>query len=111
MKNTTSSQILEQIAGIQRMEPGKLCVIRTGPQRTYYNLQCRENGRTATRYIPQDQIETVAKNTANYQTFTDLVEEYAQGIIKETRQERMDGSKKKNMAKDAFSPRTKKSKH
>ena len=110
MKNETCPQLLEQIAGIQHMEPGKLCIIRTGPQGTYYNLQCREAGRTVTRYVPQDQVEVVAEHTANYQKFKGLVESYAQGIINKTRKERESGSKKKKSTKEYSSPRTKKSK-
>ena len=52
--NPTPQSLLNQIAEIQRMEPGKLCVISQGPNGPYYNLQCRENGQTLTRYVPAD---------------------------------------------------------
>ena len=45
----------------------------------YYNLQCRENGKPVSRYVPQDQVETVEQNTENYRTFQTLVDQYAQG--------------------------------
>ena len=43
---STPQSLLQQIAQIQRMEPGKLCILRQGPKGPYYNLQCRENGKT-----------------------------------------------------------------
>jgi hypothetical protein len=110
MKHTTSTRLLEQIAGIQRMEPGKLCVIRQGPDGPYYNLQCREQGRTVSRYVPRGQVDAVTQHTANHQQFRALVNEYAQGIIARTRSERLDGLKKKHSPSNSSSPRTKKSK-
>ena len=66
MNQTTPAQILQQIAQIQHMEPGKLCVIGQGPNGPYHNLQCRENGKTLTRYVPADQILMVREHTASY---------------------------------------------
>ena len=97
MNTTTPAKLLEQLAQIQRMEPGKLCVMRQGPDRPYYNLQCREQGKTVSRYIPQDQVAAVAEHTANYQEFRALVDAYAQHIIEQTRRERLAGSKKKTL--------------
>lgn len=77
------------------MEPGKLCVIGQGPNGPYYNLQCREEGKTLTRYVPADQVPLVAQHTANYQQFQALVDQYARRIIQQTRTERAAGVKKK----------------
>lgn len=96
MKEIHPVEILQQIAQIQRMEPGKLCVIGQGPHGPYYNLQCRENGRTVSRYVPADQVEAVTAHTANYQKFQGLVAQYAQAVIDQTRQERAADSKKKS---------------
>src|SRR6266478_5866976 len=85
MKHLHPTQILQQIAQIQHMEPGKLCVIRQGPNGPYYNLQCREHGRTLTRYVPPDQVEVLTQHTANFQKFQELVGQYAQLIIEQTR--------------------------
>jgi hypothetical protein len=93
-KTSTTVGLLQQIANIQRMEPGKLCVIGQGKNGPYYNLQCREQGRPVSRYVPQEQVETVAQNTANYRTFQSLVDQYAQLVIAQTRAERMGGQKK-----------------
>jgi len=96
MKNTTQSAagILGQIAAIERMEPGKLCVIRQGPQGPFFNLQSREDGKPVCRYVPREQADVVRQNTENYQQFELLVDEYAQMIITQTRQERLAGKKK-----------------
>ena len=96
MKPSKSPQsLLQQIAQIQRMEPGKLCIIRQGPNGPYYNLQCRQEGKTLTCYIPGDQAEEVATHTASYQHFQELVAQYARLIIDQTRAERVAGAKKK----------------
>ena len=109
MNKTTAPQLLQQIAQIQRMEPGKLCTIGQGPHGPYYNLQCREGGKTLTRYVPADQVELVAKHTANYQEFQSLVGQYAQVIIEQTRAERSANSKKKTRRQGLSGSRTRKS--
>jgi hypothetical protein len=109
MNSTTPSQILHKIAQIQRMEPGKLCILRPGPDGPYYNLQCRENGQPVSRYVPRDQVETVALHTANYQKFQALVGEYAQLIIEQTRAERVSTAKKKTRRPTSFWPKSRKS--
>ena len=91
----TTVGLLQQIADIQRMEPGKLCVIGQGKNGPFYNLQCREKGKPVSRYVPQDQVETVEQNTENYRTFQTLVDQYAQQVITQTREERLGGQKKR----------------
>lgn len=105
--NTTPVGLLQQIAEIQRMEPGKLCVMRQGKGGAYYNLQCREDGKPVSRYVPQDQVETVRENTENYRQFQTLVDEYAQTVIARTRAERLAGQKKSPRRSSCF--KTKKS--
>lgn len=90
-----TTQLLQQIAQIHYMEPGKLCILRQGPTGPYYNLQWREQGKAFSRYVPAEQVEGLAQHTANYQTFQDLVGQYAQLIIERTRAERAGGFKKK----------------
>ena len=109
MKHSDAAQILQQIAQIQRMEPGKLCVMGQGPNGPYYNLQCREQGKTLTRYVPGDQAQVVAQHTANYQTFQALVSQYAQLIIEQTRGERTAGLKKKTPRPRSSWPKNRKS--
>jgi hypothetical protein len=109
MNTTTPAKILEQIGQIQRMEPGRLCVMRQGPDGPYYNLQCRERGKTISRYVPRDQVDEVAEHTANHQAFRTLVDAYAQQIIEQTRHERLEGAKKKTSRGHSSWRRAKKS--
>ena len=100
MKTQTVAPVglLHQIADIQHMEPGKLCVMRQGKEGSYYNLQWRENGEPISRYVPRDQIEVVEQNTANHRRFQELVDQYAQEIITRTREERLTDQKKRPRA-------------
>jgi hypothetical protein len=109
MNQLTPAQVLEQIAQIQHMEPGKLCVIGHGRNGPYYNLQCREKGKTLTLYVPADQVPSVAEHTANYRQFQTLVDQYAQLIVGRTRAERAAGAKKKTLHRSSSWPKTKKS--
>jgi len=110
MNELSPSHLLQQIAQIQRMEPGKLCVMGQGPNGPYYNLQCREDGRPVSRYVPSDQVEEVLQHTANYQKFQTLVAQYAQAMVQQTRTERADGLKKKTRRRQSSWPKTRKSK-
>lgn len=75
---TTRESIMAQIAEIRSMEPGKLCIIRQGPDGPYYNLQYRQGGKTVTHYVPREQVKSAETNTANFRQFQHLVAEYAQ---------------------------------
>ena len=109
MNQLTPAQILQQIAQIQHMEPGKLCVIGHGPNGPYYNLQCREKGKTLTLYVPADQVPSVAEHTANYRHFQALMEQYAQLIVDRTRTGRAAGAKKKTPRRNSSWPKTRRS--
>ena len=76
------------------MEPGKLCVLGRGKAGPYFNLQCRENGKPVSRYVPRDQVEAVKEHTDNYRKFCKLVDRYAQEVITRTREERLEAKKK-----------------
>ena len=110
MNELNSTQILQQIAQIQRMEPGKVCVMGQGPNGPYYNLQCREDGKPTSRYVPADQVEVVTRHTENYKKFEGLVSQYAQVIVTQTRAERMASVKKKQRLPKSSLPKTRKSK-
>ena len=109
MNQRNPAHVLKQIAQIQYMEPGKLCIIGQGLNGPYYNLQCREGGKTRTRYVPAEQVPLVTQHTANYQQFQALVAQYAQLIIEQTRVERAAGFKKKTSRPKSFWPKTRKS--
>ena len=105
----TPQSLLQQMAQIERMEPGKLCIIRQGPEGPYYNLQCRQHGQTVTRYIPREQAQMVATHTANHERFQALVAEYVALVAQQTRAEREAGLKKKTSRPKSSSPRIRKS--
>ena len=109
MNQITPAQILQQLAQIQHMEPGKLCVIGQGPNGPYYNLQCREKGKTLSLYVPADQVPLVTEHTANYRQFQALVDQYAQLIVDRTRTERAAGAKKKTPRRRSSWPKIRKS--
>jgi hypothetical protein len=105
----TPQSLLQQMAQIEHMEPGKLCVIRQGPEGPYYNLQCRVNGQTVTRYVPRDQAQLVATHTANHERFQTLVQEYVALVAERTRAERQAGLKKKTSPSRSYWHKTRKS--
>lgn len=92
---TTPESLLNQIAQISRMEPGKLCVIREGPSGPYYNLQHYKDGKTITQYVPSQQVEAATLHTANYQRFTTLVGQYVDLVAATSSAERKALVKKK----------------
>ncbi len=109
--NTISSPqaILNQISQIPHMERGKLCILREGPNGPYYNLQCWENGKNCSRYVPSKQVDQVQEALDGYQRFEGLVEDYSQLIIEKTRAEIALGSKKNKFHRKSSWRRTQKS--
>src|SRR5687767_12403920 len=92
--NLTPQSILQEISQIQSMLRGKLCVLREGPEGSYYNLQCWEHGKNCSRYVPRDQVPAVQKAIEGYQLFEELMEQYAQHMMAKTREEIATCSKK-----------------
>jgi hypothetical protein len=105
----TPQSLLQQIAQIQHMERGKLCVLREGPPGPYYNHQTWENGRNVSRYVPQDQVPALQQAIAGYERFQNLTDQYAQIIIQQTRADLAAGLKKKTPRPKSSWPKTKKS--
>ena|ERR1035437_1610674 len=113
MENQPSkAQLIKQISQIQRMEPGKLSDYhlkgRAGKSGPYYKLQHHENGKNRTQYIRPEEVAGVQAAIDGYKNFEQLVSEYSQIVIQETREERSSGVKKKRP--NSSSPRTRKSK-
>jgi hypothetical protein len=69
----TLHSLLQQIAQLKRMEPGKLCVMRQGPDGPYYSLQCREGGKPVARYVPREEADLVAMEQLQGVNGIDLV--------------------------------------
>ena len=105
----TPHSLLQQIAQIKHMEPGKLCVMRQGPEGPYYSLQFREGGKPVARYVPREEAELVASHTANYERFQTLVGQYVALVAAQTRAEREAGSKKKTRRPSSSWPKMRKS--
>jgi hypothetical protein len=111
MNSPTLAQWFEQIAQIQRMERGKLTVMREGPAGPYYKHQVWENGKNLSRYIPREQAAAVQQAIDGYQQFQELTEQYAQLVINKTRAELAAHSKKKtyHLRRKSSWPKTRKS--
>ena len=94
MKTTKKMQrLLERMAGIERMERGKLCQMGG---RSHYNHQTWREGRNEVRYVPKDEVAELKKNIAGYQLFSKLAEQYVDEVIRATRRK---GLKEKTMRK------------
>ncbi len=109
MNSISRESLLAQIAQIESMEPGKLCLIRQGPNGPYYNLQCREQGKNVTRYIPRDQLELAQTHTANFQQFQALVDQYVELVATQSRALREGQIQKKTKPPQSHSRKTRKS--
>jgi hypothetical protein len=107
---TTPETILAQIAGIQAMEQGKLCILRQGPNGPYFNLQHWAHGANVSQYVPADQLPAVQVNLAAYAQFQDLVATYVQLVSSRSRQARLAGVKKTLGRPTSSSPKKRKSK-
>ncbi len=105
----TPQSLLQQIAQIQHMERGKLCILREGPEGPYYNHQSWENGKNVSHYVPQDQVPAFQEAIAGYEQFQDLTGKYAQIVIQKTREERTTGFKKKTSRPKSSWHKTRKS--
>lgn len=107
-----STQLVQQIAQIKRMERGKLTLMREGPQGPYYKLQTWEKGKNLSRYVSRDQAQAVQQAIDGYHQFQDLTQQYAQAVIDQTRAELAANSKKKTYhlrRRKSSWPRTRKS--
>jgi hypothetical protein len=105
----TPESILQQIAQIHRMDRGVVSVIRQGPKGPYFNHQCYEQGRNVSRYVPAHQVPELQRDLEAYHLFEQLVEQYAQLIVEQTRAARATGFKKKSPRQTSSLPKTKKS--
>jgi hypothetical protein len=90
----TPQSILKEIARIQHMERGKLCLLREGPNGAYYNHQTWQGGKNVCRYVPQEQLPDLKEAIEGYGKFQHLTETYSELIIQKTRAELASGLKK-----------------
>ncbi len=86
MKNTVKMQrLLERMAGIARMERGKLCPMGARP---HYNHQTWQNGKNVVRYVPAGEADFLQEAIDGYHAFMKMAEQYADEVIAKTRRER-----------------------
>lgn len=87
--------ILREMAGIDRMEKGRLTAeyrerIREGKtvqQGPYYKHQCWEQGHNVSRRVPAEDAETLREAVEGYHNFKQLSDEYADLTIQMTRKQ------------------------
>jgi len=105
----TPESMLQQMAQIQPLERGKLCIFRQGSNGPYYNHQTWEHGENVSRYVPQDQVPALQQALAGYAQFQHLLEQYVQLMEQRSRAARVAGAKKKTRRPNCSSSRNKKS--
>lgn len=109
MNSPTPADLLNQIAQIQFMERGRLSThlgshARSADAAHHGKLQCWENGKNVTRHVRSEQVPLVEEALAGYARFQQLVEQYAQLIIEQTRSQLASvGVKKKPGPRPGFS--------
>jgi hypothetical protein len=91
------------------MERGKLSIIRHGPEGPYYNHQCRCEGKNVSRYVSRDQVPAVQEAIEAYSKFNDLIEQYVDQIVEQTRSEIAVDAKKKTPLRKSSWPKIKRS--
>ena len=82
--SSKTTDLLEQMASIERMERGKLCQM-TG--RPHYNLQVWRKGKNEVRYVRQEEVEALQEAIDGYNLFMTLAQQYADLIIAKTRRD------------------------
>jgi hypothetical protein len=105
----TPQSILQDIARIQQLERGTVSVIRQGPQGPYHNHQCYENGRNVSRYVPPEQVAGLKSAIDGYHQVQQMMAQYVQLMVDQTRAGREAGFKKKHPRPKSSSPRIRKS--
>jgi hypothetical protein len=106
--NATIQALLNEIVTLQRMERGKLTILRQGPNGPYYSHQSWENGKNVCRYVPAKDLPALKEAIGNYERFQEITQEYADEIVAQTRAERLQHTKK-NFSRKSSSPRMRKS--
>ena len=86
MKSTKKAKgILEEIAGIQTMERGKISRMKG---RNHFNHQTWRGGRNEVRYVPARDLADLQEAIDGYAQFIKLTQQYADEMIRLSRQER-----------------------
>ena len=105
----TPQSLLNDIAQIQRLDRGTVSVLRPGPQGPYYNHQCYEKGRNVSRYVPAGQVPDLQAAIDGYRQVQELMAQYVQLLVEQTRAERAASAKKKTPRHNSSWPKSRKS--
>jgi len=105
----TLQNLFDQLASIEQMERGTLSFLRQTSKGPSANFQRWSGGRHFSEYIPADQVPIVQENLEAYARFQNLIDQYVQGVALRSREQRLEGVKKKR-ANRSPSPRKPKSK-
>jgi len=115
--NAEKTKILSRIAQINHMERGKISPVvfkdRSPQAGPYFKLQYWEQGKNHTRHVPPEQLAALQAAVEGYAEFQDLMQQYAQIVVAETRSELRQlssGIKKKTPVRASSWRRTRKSK-
>jgi hypothetical protein len=112
MKPSDKTRLLQAIAAIPAMEPGKLSPFsipgRSEAAGPYHKLQHWRDGKNHTRHVPPADLAEVQAAVDGYHQYQQLTRQYADLVIAETRQNRA-GVKKKTRPRKSSSPRMRKS--
>ena len=106
MNQPNKMRLLEQIAAIPAMERGKLSPHSSG---RHQKLQCWQEGKNHTRHVSADELPAVQSALEGHAQYRQLTEEYADLVIRETRQDIAAAKKKHRSRTQSSSPRKKKS--
>ena len=79
-----ATHLLEEMGKIERMERGKICQMKG---REHFNHQTWQNGRNHVRYVPRAEVEDLQVALDGYARFMELVQRYADEIIRLSRRE------------------------
>lgn len=98
---STKAEILAQIAAIQSMEFGTLSEYqhpgRPKSSGSYHRLQAWQNGKNHSRHVRPEELPAVQAAIAGYARFCELMQQYAQLVVAETRQRSEGAAKKKTL--------------
>ena len=106
MNQPDKNRLLQQIAAIPAMERGKLSAHSSG---RHLKLQRWEDGKNHTRHVSADELPAVQSALAGYAQYRQLTEQYADLVIRETRQNIAEAKKKSRSGPKSSWPRKKKS--
>ena len=94
--SASPKELLKRIGQIKQMERGKLSVLGEGPNGPYYKHQTWQDGKNVSHYVPRDQPPALREAIAGYEEFQELIQQYAELVIAETRQSIAASKKKKS---------------